>query len=841
MFAALAAGLASCSDDNPWASEAGTGGLKLHLRADSEVTDARPQTRAQGLTAPSASDFSIRLEKMDGSFSQTWPLLSDFDAEDSFSTGAYTLTAFYGNPEEEGFDKPYFEGTTQVTVLEQRLTEAELTATLANTMVSIDYTDAFKKYFSDYKTTVHSEGHTYVEIPKEEIRPAFIAPGEVDLTVEFTKPNGKSAKVQPASFAALARHHYHITFDVNGGNVGEAQLTIIFDDTLAQEDVTIDLTDELFSSPAPSIKPVGFTDGQQLELLSYTAPENPLKFTVIAYGGLSEAMLTISSADYAPAFGKEINLVGATPAQQQQIADAGIKVIGLFKNPDKMASVDISGLIAKLPAGDYEISMMAKDSYTRVSDPISVKFTSVPLQLTATPQMGVFGTNQAIIEVAYNGSNPKEDITYQAMNRNGVYVAAAVTSCQETTRTRSIPVRNYLMGITLPDAEREDIPVKVFLKGKEVAQLTVRLVQPEYSLQHDDYSTYSVIKVNTTEPDMRASVTNALRLYMAAGSGTPTGIGSSQLRRDTEHGFIYITGLTPSTQYTLKASLTSDMSNTKDLSLSTENAAAIPNGDFSQVHETINIGSIQTGGQYTGTIFSKPKYPIHSSIVRSEADGWASINAKTCWTGSANMNTWFCIPSTWVDGGIANIQSVGFNHNGSEPSFTKETGVYYSKNAPSFGDANRASGELFLGSYSFNGTESRTDGIVFASRPQSITFDYSYAPYGNENGLAYIALTAADGTIVASGTMQLTANSQMTTKTISLGNYAFGKKATGIQVRFLSTGSGVPGLNIPSGTALRESAVNAGNFTRPPVISANNYAAKATGTLLRIDNVKLNY
>ncbi|MCM1377792.1 MAG: DUF4493 domain-containing protein [Clostridium sp.] len=821
---ALAAGIVSCSEDNPWVSDAGTGGLKLHLRANSEVTDAKPQTRAT-LDLPSTEDFSVKLEKIDGSYSKTWAILSDFDAETSFPTGSYTLTAFYGNAESEGFDAPYFEGTTQLTVLEQRLTEAEITATLANTMVSIDYTDAFKKYFSDYKTTIHSEGHSYVEVPKEETRAAFVAPGEVDLTVEFTKPNGQSAKVQPASFAALARHHYHITFDVNGGNVGEAQLTVIFDDTLTEENVTIDLTEELFTSAPPRIKPNGFTSGDELELLSYTAPENPLKFTIIAHGGLEEAMLTIASSSYTPAFGKEINLIVATDLQKQQIAAAGINVLGLYKNPDQMASVDITGLIGKLPAGDYEISMMAKDRYTRVSDPVSIKFTSVPLELTATAQIGLFGVSQGLIDIAYNGSNPREDVTFKAMNRNGVYVDAPVTDCQETTRTRSIPVRNYTMTISLPDVERKQIPVKVYLKGNEVAQLNIAFAEPEYEIAVDAYATRSVLMVKA-DADNRKAITKALKIFVGGKETEPA-------KRDLEQGLIYLTGLTPATEYSdVKVSLTNSPEEGKTISFTTEVATDIPNGDFSKTHETINMTNIMVGGSYKVGLIT---YTSHSSIVINEAEGWASINPKTCWSGANNKNTWFCVPSTWAVNGQVKVRSVGYDHNGTTPATTGKftSTTYYNPTAATLGS--KSSGELFLGTYSYNGSESRTNQIAFSSRPSSVSFDYSYSPYNNDTGVALVELRDALGNVISTSSVDLGVSNSMKTVTIPL-TYKFGVKASSLTINFKSS-KGNFSINIPSGAALNENAGLTINHT----IDANAYKTYASGSELTLDNVKLNY
>ena len=287
---------------------------------------------------------------------------------------------------------------------------------------------------------------------------------------------------------------------------------------------------------------------------------------------------------------------------------------------------------------------------------------------------------------------------------------------------------------------------------------------------------------------------------------------------------------------TTKLSAATDAAPVTSTSVTTEAATEVPNGDFSQTHQTINM-TAQVGGTWTGTIFSNPKYHINAPIVRAEATGWASINANTCWNGSSNINTWYTVPSTWADNGNVTVRSVGYSHSGSDLGNTKETAVYYCKNTPTFGAGERISGELFLGTYSFDGNESRTDGITFGSRPASLSFDYTYAPYGDEKGLAYVAVFDESGRIIATGSMNLNSVGVMTTETISLSGYPFSSRAASLQVRFLSTANGVPGISIPSGSALKEHKHALGNQT----LDANRYNAVATGSVLVLDNVKLNY
>ena len=45
----------------------------------------------------------------------------------------------------------------------------------------------------------------------------------MSLIVNLTKQNGVSATFEPAMVTTEAQHHYHIKFDVNEGEIGEAR------------------------------------------------------------------------------------------------------------------------------------------------------------------------------------------------------------------------------------------------------------------------------------------------------------------------------------------------------------------------------------------------------------------------------------------------------------------------------------------------------------------------------------------------------------------------------------------------------------------------------------------
>ena len=174
-------------------------------------------------------------------------------------------------------------------------------------------------------------------------------------------------------------------FDVAEGT-GNAVLKIIFDDTLVSEDVTIDLTDELFTTPAPEVKAEGFVSDSPVEALEGNAPASPFVFTAVARGGMAEASLTVDSQTV-PAFGREVNLVGASAALQQQIASSGISAVGFFKNPDKLARLDVTEFVKSLPAGTHRISLVVKTGTPVSATLLRLWFPPRPFILKLRPRM----------------------------------------------------------------------------------------------------------------------------------------------------------------------------------------------------------------------------------------------------------------------------------------------------------------------------------------------------------------------------------------------------------------------------------------------------------------------
>ena len=200
--------LIGCNEENPWHNSNGNGHISPIVVTDGTVKEMKTVTRAEELiTTPSVEELRLDLKKLDGSFSKSWESVSEFSEEELFSVGAYTMEASYGSMENEGFESPYFYGSAEFEVEEGETSDVNITTSLANTMVSIEYTDAFKTYFKSYSTQLHSKGGDYIVFTADETRPAYLRPGEVSLVVSLEKPNGVSGSVEPDVIKTKPRHH----------------------------------------------------------------------------------------------------------------------------------------------------------------------------------------------------------------------------------------------------------------------------------------------------------------------------------------------------------------------------------------------------------------------------------------------------------------------------------------------------------------------------------------------------------------------------------------------------------------------------------------------------------
>ena len=825
---ALAMLVASCQDDNKGLTK-GQGTISPEFTIDYSVTNPRTMSRAENgketvPNAPELSSFSFHLWKDDGKFDKTYTGLGDFvDAQ--FPVGAYSLEAFSGDIEEEGLGKPYFAGSTTFNVYDGEQAKPTLVAKLANTAVSVEYTEAFINYFTAYSTEIHSSnGTNYITMPElttagTESEWAYVKPGNVDINITVTKQNGVSGTVKAATIEnALPATHYHVTIDANGGEVGNATITVSFDDATTLEPITIDVSGDILVTPAPVLTAHGFTSGTPIEILEGDAAEGTLKVNILAQGEVASVKLNISSpTPELSSLQGDVELLTATEEQKNALTTLGVTTKGVWSGVGQVAEIDFTNILQNLKVAngvsDHIFTITVVDKLNRTCEPVVLKIQAPkPVLVISNPADLYYGDTQAEFDFTYNGKNLADKVTFKATNSMGVFANCTIAEVTSNGNNQ------YRVKLNIPESE-EDVRLKAVYNSVESAEATLpRRIQ----VVANDYDVWATKAILTLAPSKeRVNVTSI------------TLDGTSRSETFDELGKCTLSGLTANTTYNAVITMANGI--TYPVSFTTEAANQVPNGDFEDLTVTYDNVTMDQGGEYS---VWPVDYQNTQTFTIKEPNGWKSTNSTTCNLSASNINSWFCVPSAYntslswsayrdfgrenktpdiysglaaQNGSVAMvIRNVGWDMNGVTPN--KSGGAfnttYYCENKPTI--ANRSAGVLKLD----------TD---FATRPAALQGYYKYALDSQDaDEKAVVTVTILNGnTVLATNSIELGAASDYTLFNVPLSYSVTNKVATAVKI------------NITSSNRAE------GNIKTTNHLS--KYEASSYGAILTVDNLTFSY
>lgn len=766
----------------------GTGTITPFVSYDPSVVTARSNSgsRAAEIGDITVDDLTLTLTADDGSVNETF-LAANFPTDKAFTVGKYTMTASYGDPDDEGFEKPAVYGEAQLSVNEGKATQVSLTATPSKAMVSLAFDEALLNYMSDISARLQTAGGTAVDYPATETRPAYLKPGNVTLSVDFTKPNGKSGSVEVATFSAEARYHYHMAVKLGGDGAGTIETIVItFDDNLQQEEVIVDISDLVLSTPAPEVTPVGFTDGELFTVVEGSSiPASP-RFNINARGGIAKAVLTTRGQSLLEqGWPAEIDLANASASQQALLTSMGLKDVGLFRNPGKMAAVELGDVAARIPAtvetaSPVEFSLVVTDKNGKASEPVgfSVKVDRLVLELSAIEGYAYAGEDAVDVLVAYNGTSPLADVlTMQYENVRGIFADATIASVASRSRAPE-----YTVSVNVPSDAK--VPLRLQAKcgavSTDVVEIPSAPAPVVSSPAADVFATHAWVTVSGDGYD---PALKSLAVQVSTDGKNFTDATATQ-----EGAVLHVSGLTPGAQNYVRVKMGSLVS--EPIVLTTEAATQIPNSDM----ETFESKKPTNIGQ---------SWPYNDPV-----SPWASNNADafTNTSSVAYRSAAYSLSLVEDRGGrVAQIRTVGV---GASTTFSSSKKYVV--------------GELFLGT--FDGAP--VYGVEFSSRPSALTFVYKYAPFGtnDDKALAEITVYDAEGNVVSTASESLVPAADYTTATVALSYAKGAAKAAKISVRFRAS---------DSNRFANKDGVNS--------ISGGNTGSQFIGANLHVDDVVLVY
>ena len=871
-MAGLLAG--SCASDSPWdSSDAKDGRIELTVMANGKVqvgtrADGDEENKDAFAIEPEGSRFSISLLSKDGSVDKTWDSLSKFNNEDGFPMGFYKLSAFYGDPDVEGFSNPYYYGEEDIEVTLGHTTVQTITATLANSMLSVRYTDDLVSMFKAYSASVQTDGHPMVAFATNETRAAYLAAGNAKFYVTLTNDKDETVTVNLMDLNLSAKHHYIVTVGVNKDNLGNPTLDVnVTEEIIKEEPLTITLTDEFFSAPVPVVTAKGFDPSTSIDFFEAFATETgEPQIHVMALAGLKSAKLLLTATDGGVLPGwntknEEIELVKAADTDKSKISDAKIKCYGFFENAADFGYIDFTQYVKGLDPGSYQAAVTVTDKLGRTVD---VSLPQVVLKANVDEVkydvagyiVPDFFSEEIIIALTTNCPLIKDVFSFSANNEEGGIsdvTRTVLDSNPGIANLQSEYANTYFYKLKVDPINDNQWTVKSKYAAKEITTV-MDINLPTFTVVTDAFAKRVKIKIDAGDAELTQKLASVINVRNNGNLIKAENID----RKQAKDGIIIVKGLNSKNQtvdgntfnglydkFTLflgKKTARTDYTGTA-LTFETEEASDVPNGNFEDKDSSrgININPINVGGNYWVRVFVRSDQQITSSIERDVPAGWANLNDLTCYIGSKRMNTWYQEPSTYIENDYVVVRTVGYNHDGKEipESGRSANTTYYCENYPAESDLFKSAGELFLGNYSFNGSASRSDGLSFQSRPSSLTFTYSFESMNNEKAVVNVRFLDTEGGVLQQENMELEASGSKSV-TINFADYPFGKKAKTIELSFKSSNSANPAIHIPTGEELNE-GFTATTYLANRQKAANDYHAFAKGSELKLYNVHLNY
>lgn len=876
--------LTSCEGDDQASKRMGQFSLRLAADTTSIIKDM-----SSGLTKSVASeledfaniaDYTVLVMKEKDTVIH-YKRFDQMPASISLAEGAYQLIAKKGEDLPAEFLNPYFEGSASFTVKEQMNTPIDVTCTLANARVTVDYTNDFLEAYDEYTALLSTPYTTAdVELPKGETRAVYlqVASGGTQMAVGIklkkkTETTAKTYWVQtPINLAR--RQNVHLIFKTDGEALEGIGLQVELDNTLEELTFTTTIPDFMWQQfKEPTLEAVEFASGDQIERIDAYSKEFELGYVV--KGGLQHLYVKFWEEEQDEQEATLFDLVADEEKAKVQYyfswtadGEENASMLG-----SKGGQIHLSSVIKGLPAKEgekatYHLVFYAVDQSGKEATSNEIRLT-VNVPEAETPTISELS---ALPEAVVEGNEMSENVTTHLHADAGIQ-SVDLTINEQTYNLLLDETINQLYwqkGIEVQKLSGADMEITFHKAFTSILQANNDGATQTYTYQlhmtdgNDKEATvqphtitvkHPNVQLLSTEGDafakrivLRASMEEGaqkdkLRFeYSADGSSWQT-IPNIHITADGQQWVDTLRGLNPETEYQVRAvyqsmviggEKTERVSDEQSL-LTEKEDYAIPNSGFEHWYseKTDKDGNPIT--KNVNKVYWDKWFPWNQSDLSTKA--WNTVNQITTQDGAAPTVILGVVDPPYV--GCCYVANSGTipteDAEGIAQSAALIRTVGWGSGSTGGGSESiikrLTPGELYLGDCV--NLEPKY-GIDFASRPTGFSFDYKYETKSGSDDkfVAEIVVYARDGSVIATaqlpeGSCGSNASWSKAEVRLNYSSNAGRNKAAKLCIRFKSSSS------------TNKDYLEANLMKYPPF--ANLSDGESVGSQLYIDNVELIY
>lgn len=268
----------------------------------------------------------------------------------------YRVTASSAPTGAAAFDAPCYSGEVEVAVRGEVVNVATITVSLANVKVTAAFSDDIKSEFSEYTLVVsNGEGSLSWSNLDDSIdrEGYFSATGSLTWTLSLTnKEGGVFEDITETYMDVQPRQYYNFQFSLGEiSEFGGVSVEVGLDDST--KDKSYNLLLDFEANVRPTVSSYGFDMFQSTKFAEGELVDG--KFYMNVPGGFKDARISHSSLELSNnSLPYNFKIMNLNASDRTYYQNKGISIPNI-QNGDTKAEIDLSGLFAKLPMGQYRI------------------------------------------------------------------------------------------------------------------------------------------------------------------------------------------------------------------------------------------------------------------------------------------------------------------------------------------------------------------------------------------------------------------------------------------------------------------------------------------------------